>query len=123
MADPADIGPQYQCEECGVWSPAEVCDRCEAPAATAVTLKAQAVAVDGVNITGTPWPTVDCRPKRPKRKRKRVLTVSDCTLTINDTDLDELHRSAWDDYKRIESDMALAMQRAVFGAPKKDGNQ
>ena len=30
MADPADIGPQYQCDECGVWSPDTTCVQCGA---------------------------------------------------------------------------------------------
>lgn len=111
MADPADIGPQYQCDECGVWSPDTTCVQCGAELGEDVrgvpVVFGKSVVVEGV-VPAAPNASVT---------GGEVAYIIDCKVTIDGVDLDESN------YACLVEKTDKAIWRAAFGAPKKDGNQ
>lgn len=114
MGDPADIGPQYRCEECGVWGPDTTCMQCGAELGEAEK-GVPGVCVKKVIAEGHVAPQFDCK------------------VTINGVDLDESNQVAfldvnlveprpgwvWNEYARLVEKTDEAIRRAVLGEPKK----
>lgn len=106
MGDPADIGPQYQCEDCGVWSPDTTCMQCGAE-------------LDEMDYRrGVEGELDDAEPAAPSASVTGgdVTYIIDCRVTIDGVDLDKLNGAALDDY-------ASMCGHPTRRAPKKDGNQ
>lgn len=82
MADPEDIGPQYQCEECGVWSPDTTCVQCGAEL--------------GEDVRGVPV----VHAKDVIAEGVVMYQKLNGRMTINGVDIDRINQDAFDDYAR-----------------------
>ena len=87
MGDPADIGPQYQCDECGVWSPDTTCVQCGAelgeankgvPVVFAKNVIAEGVVMPRVNggTPDEPWMVVGMKYNASNVEEPRGLFVT-----------------------------------------------